>query len=79
MRRFFDKLQHFFFSCMKRMEEQLPKDKFVRVQKSYIVSIPRIEAIERNRIIIGEDRIPIGETYRDYLYEALSGTSLLLE
>jgi len=64
---------------MKRMEEQLPKDKFVRVQKSYIVSIPRIEAIERNRIIIGEDRIPIGETYQDSLYEALSGNSLLLK
>ena len=30
-------------------------------------------------IIIGKDRIPIGETYQDSLYEALSGNSLLLK
>ena len=64
---------------MKRMEEQLPKDKFVRVQKSYIVRISKIGSIERNHIIIGKDRIPIGETYQDSLYEALSGNSLLLK
>ncbi|MBP5217841.1 MAG: response regulator transcription factor [Bacteroidales bacterium] len=64
---------------LKTMEEKLPKDRFVRVQKSFIVRIPKIEAIERNHIVIGKNRIPIGETYREYLYEALSGTSLLLE
>ncbi len=64
---------------LKTLEEKLPKDRFVRVQKSFIVRIPKIEAIERNHIVIGKDRIPIGETYRDYLYEVLSGTSLLLE
>lgn len=64
---------------LKTMEEQLPKDRFVRVQKSFIVSIPKIEAIERNRIVIGKDRIPIGETYQETLYKALSDTSLLLK
>lgn len=62
---------------MKALEEQLPSEKFVRVQKSYIVQIDKIEAIERNHIIIGKDRIPIGETYQEALFTALSGTSLL--
>lgn len=62
---------------MKALQEQLPSERFVRVQKSYIVQIDKIEAIERNHIIIGKDRIPIGETYQEALFSALSGTSLL--
>ena len=62
---------------MKALEEQLPADWFVRVQKSYIVQIQKIEAIERSHIIIGKDRIPIGETYQEILFTALAGSSLL--
>ena len=62
---------------MKALEEQLPADRFVRVQKSYIVQIQKIEAIERSHIIIGKDRIPIGETYQEILFTALAGSSLL--
>ena len=55
----------------------LPKDRFVRVQKSYIVQLSKIEAIERSHIVIGKDRIPIGETYQEALLNALSGNSIL--
>jgi len=63
---------------MKTMEEQLPSERFARVQKSYIVQLSRIEAIERSHIIIGKDRIPIGETYQEALLNVLSGNSILL-
>ena len=62
---------------MKNLEEELPSDRFVRVQKSYIVQLSKIEAIERSHIIIGKDRVPIGETYQEALFKALSGSSLL--
>ena len=62
---------------MKNLEEELPSDRFVRVQKSYIVQLSKIEAIERSHIIIGKDRVPIGETYQESLFKALSGSSLL--
>ena len=62
---------------MKTLEERLPAEKFVRVQKSYIVRLAGIEAIERSHIIIGKDRIPIGESYQEALFNALSGSSLL--
>ena len=62
---------------MKTLQEQLPKDRFVRVQKSYIVQLSKIEAIERSHIVIGKDRIPIGETYQEALLNALSGNSSL--
>lgn len=62
---------------LKTLEDSLPSDRFVRVHKSFIVQTSRIEAIERARIIIGKDYIPIGETYQDALFRALSGSALL--
>ena len=62
---------------MKSLEDKLPKDDFVRVHKSFIVRLAAIEAIERNHILIGPDRIPIGDTYQPTLYQALSGKALM--
>lgn len=63
---------------LKALEDTLPKEDFVRVHKSFIVRLAAIEAIERNHILIGPSRIPIGDTYQTALYQALSGTFLLL-
>lgn len=56
---------------MKTMEEKLPAGQFMRVHKSYIVAINRIESVERNRIYIGKAVIPIGDTYRDAFYRLI--------
>lgn len=53
------------------MQELLPEDKFVRTHKSYIVSLSKIESIERNRIKIGKSYIPISETYKANFYELI--------
>lgn len=45
--------------------EQLPPRQFCRVHKSYIVSIDKIEAIERDSVRIGTERIPVSLTYKD--------------
>jgi two-component system, LytTR family, response regulator len=50
---------------IKKMEELLPSGQFVRVHKSYIISLDKIDSIERNRIFISEAVIPVGETYKD--------------
>jgi len=50
---------------MKGLVETLPVEKFIRVHKSFIVSTERIKAISRNRVMIGEQWIPIGENYRE--------------
>ena len=63
---------------LKALEDTLPKEDFVRVHKSFIVRLAAIEAIERNHILIGPSRIPIGDTYQTALYQALSGSFLLL-
>jgi DNA-binding LytR/AlgR family response regulator len=50
---------------MKGLVETLPSDKFLRIHKSYIVAMDRISTISRNRVMIGEKWIPVGENYRD--------------
>ena len=52
---------------LKALEDTLPKEDFVRVHKSFIVRLAAIEAIERNHILIGPSRIPIGDTYQTAL------------
>ncbi len=55
---------------MKDVEERLPKAKFIRVQKSFIVALDKIISIDGNRIILKgiSAEILIGETYRkDFL------------
>jgi len=44
--------------------ELLPSDNFLRVHKSFIVSLDKIKLIEGNRILINEHKIPIGQTYK---------------
>lgn len=53
---------------MKKIEEQVPKRDFARVQKSFIVGLRHISSVERSRIFIGEAVIPIGDNYRDSFY-----------
>jgi DNA-binding LytR/AlgR family response regulator len=50
---------------MKGLVETLPAKMFLRIHKSYIVAIDRISTISRNRVMIGEKWIPVGENYRD--------------
>ncbi|MBD2703729.1 response regulator transcription factor [Spirosoma sp. BT702] len=50
---------------MKSLEQNLDGHGFLRVHKSYMVSIPKIEGIEGNEIFIQTHRIPISRNYRD--------------
>lgn len=58
------------------LQSMLPEDLFVRVHKSYLVSIEKIESISRNRIKIGEHLIPISESYKKDFYEKLDPRKL---
>jgi len=50
---------------MKAAEEILPADSFIRVHRSYIVSVDKINSIENNRIIIGKEYIPVSDAYKE--------------
>ncbi len=55
----------------KKMENLLPTDNFIRTHKSYMISINKIESIERNRIKINNELIPISDTYKNDFYNYL--------
>lgn len=61
---------------LKGMEEKLPSDRFIRVHRSYIVSLSKIESIQRNRIVIGKKRIPVGDNYKDAFYKTIEKYNL---
>ena len=56
---------------LKSLEEQLPANKFIRVHKSYIVSIDEIQEIEPQTITVAGQKFPIGGSYREVLMKKL--------
>lgn len=59
-----------------RLEDLLPPSNFIRVHKSFLVAIDKIEKITRNRIRIGDNLIPVGESYKKDFYARLESRKL---
>ena len=59
-------------TSMKNMEELLPKDRFMRVHRSFIVSLDHIDTIAKNVIHIGTQHITVGDLYREQFTEFVS-------
>ena len=57
---------------MKTIEEQLPAAGFIRIHKSYIVSVSFITAIRKSSVFIDTLELPLSDTYRDAV-TALTG------
>jgi two-component system, LytTR family, response regulator len=51
-------------NSLKRMSENLPDDHFLRVHKSFIINTNKIKSLTKNRIIIHDRWIPVGESYK---------------
>lgn len=60
---------------LKSFENKLPQEKFIRVHRSYLVSLDKINSVERNTVMIANQPIPISEGYRDRFYELISRNS----
>jgi DNA-binding LytR/AlgR family response regulator len=54
---------------LKNLEENLDRKAFIRVHKSYIVAVSKIEGIEGNEIFIQSNKIPISRNYHDMVIE----------
>ncbi|MCF0159732.1 MAG: response regulator transcription factor [Bacteroidaceae bacterium] len=58
-------------STMKAMEEKLTEPRFMRVHRSFIVALDKIESVERNCISIAGEAIPISEANQEHFFELL--------
>ena len=56
---------------IKSVEEQLNPAFFIRIHKSYIVSLAAISSVRKNSVFIGAMELPLGESYRDNLYSII--------
>jgi two-component system LytT family response regulator len=61
---------------LKLLEDQLPKQRFMRVHNSFIISLAAIRTIQKDKVQIGEAWIPIGDTYRKAFREFVEGKQL---
>ncbi len=63
-------------NSLKKLQEILPESRFVRVHRSFIVSLPKIDSIQRNRIVIGKTFVPVGENYKNAFKNIISSINL---
>lgn len=54
-------------STLKDMEHKLPSGNFVRVHRSYIANLDKVEALEENAVAFSKGDIPIGKSYKKAL------------
>jgi two-component system LytT family response regulator len=63
---------HAIHTTLKTVEEKLPPDKFLRVHRSYIVALNKIEKIEEGVIVINNKPVPVADAYRSTLNKRLN-------
>lgn len=61
---------------LKSLQEELPETQFLRVHRSFIVSLKNIEVIERSQIIINDQRITVSEQYKPAFLEFVNSNSI---
>jgi two-component system, LytTR family, response regulator len=60
---------------IKAIEEQLTGSPFIRIHKSYLVSLPSITSVRKNSVFIQTMELPIGENYREAFFNAIGKTN----
>ncbi len=61
----------------KSIIEMLPDDCFIRIHKSFVINISKIDGIERHHVIINKERLAISENYRKSFFEMLDNLKLM--
>lgn len=62
---------------LRKMEELLPKTNFMRIHKSFIISLDKIESIGKNDVVVAEKNIPVGGLYKGQFQKYLEEWSLI--
>jgi DNA-binding LytR/AlgR family response regulator len=65
------------YVTIKIVEDKLPKLDFIKVHKSFIVSIDKIKSIEGTEVVVGNHKVPISRGLKDSVMEALVNKNLL--
>lgn len=58
-------------TSMQKLSEELPQNRFMRIHRSYIISLHHIQSVKGNMVVVGDKDIPIGASYRKSFFECL--------
>jgi DNA-binding LytR/AlgR family response regulator len=61
---------------LKSVEDKLNPAKFMRIHKSYIIALDKIDAIQKTQLMIGQKELPIGDGYRQMVFAYLNDKNL---
>ena len=64
--------KHTIHYTLTAIENELPKEKFLRVHRSYIISIDKVDTVEDGTAYIYQTNIPVGDTHRSALMKKLN-------
>jgi DNA-binding LytR/AlgR family response regulator len=63
---------------LKSLEEVLPASKFMRIHRSFIIALDKIQMVERSQVIMNANiRISIADQYKEKFQKFISGRSLV--
>lgn len=63
-------------TSMRAVEAALPKDRFQRTHRSFIVNMERVEVLERGQIVFGDKRIPVSDSYKEVVQNYFNAITL---
>jgi DNA-binding LytR/AlgR family response regulator len=66
-------------TSMTNLEEKLPTDGFLRIHKSFIVSLSRIEAFTASTIEVPGKELPIGRSYKNAVFNTLQLNGIVVQ
>lgn len=61
---------------MHTIEEALPSSMFMRIHRSYIVNMSKVEVVERGQIVFGDKYLPVSDSYKEKVQEYINSRLL---
>ncbi len=56
---------------IKALEKRLPKSTFIRIHKSYVISVEKLKSIRNSRVLVGDKEIPLSEHYKEPFFNLI--------
>ncbi len=60
---------------LKKLEDELPKNNFMRIHRSYIIALDKIQSIEKNQVVINHQYITVSDQYKDTFSQFIQSNS----
>jgi two-component system LytT family response regulator len=64
---------------LKALEKQLPRDRFCRIHRSYLVNIGKVEGLKGGKVLVAGEPLPLSDSCKAAFFELLSHKSIVLQ